>query len=509
MGNSASAAAVPAAAQLGSPRELQNALLRGLADPGTKARLGRLSADPRLLLARWDGPPLDPARDPDVMALTRLAHTADAGLAARYAAEVGTTAGCTPAAFWSSYAAAARIALLDAASAAGSGAGAAPAGDADDDDDDTDTLLFVHDECFVYKVPPRPGASGWVAAAWGLEKPVLERTHVRVTAHRGDVTIGVWQRPAAADGGGAPPPPQRISVTTAPAAQGHRLVAACVLPASVSRRRSRSCRRTPRTWPRTWSRCSTRAATLWPTLRGAGAAVAGAGAGAGGLSGWASVTASPLWRCAWRSWTTWLLRGGRRRRAQPRAQRPSPQSRRWRCCPHPTQLLPPPLPPVTAAEVTAAEATASRRLRRSAAASAAAVRRRPLRASRRSASRSTQPCSREGGGVEGGAAAGREWVVRLAARLGLACLGGSLLLLAAARPAPCRPRAAAAAAARHVAARCHCCRPRGRCWGLGAGAGAAQQRVLRRRRRRSRRPRARRRGGTLRGSSRQGCVAVK
>lgn len=252
MGNAPSAAATPATL-LGSPRELQHALLRGLAHPPSKARLSRLSADPQLLHARWGGPPLDPARDPDVAALTRLAHTADAGLAARYEAEVERAgATVTPAAFWSSYAAVVRAALLLDATAAGGGsssgggcgddllpaAGAAAGGsnDNDDDDDDEHVLLFVHEEVFVYRVPPRPGASGWTAAAWGLDKPTLERTHVRVTAHRGDVTIGVWQRPAG--DGGAPPAAARVNVATAPAAQGHRLVAACVLPASVRHRRA-------------------------------------------------------------------------------------------------------------------------------------------------------------------------------------------------------------------------------------------------------------------------------
>lgn len=272
MGNTASSAA------LSSPVELQQEMLKGLNDPATRQKLVAISNDPHMAHMHWEGPPMDPLKQ-EVAALTRIALIADPGLQARYDQVVKEAKTRTPTAFWSAYVACVRAVLLDAASEKNApprppvasveptsvvtpaiaiatieskeaksaresskaqspqASDSVPADDIEDEDDDgIDTVLFSHDECFVYKVPPRPGAAGWAAAAWGLDKPALENTHVRATAAGGDVTVAVWQRPS--EGApSAPAAPQRTTVATAPAAQGHRLIAACVIPASVKRRR--------------------------------------------------------------------------------------------------------------------------------------------------------------------------------------------------------------------------------------------------------------------------------
>lgn len=38
-------------------------------------------------------------------------------------------------------------------------------------DDDYERILLIKQECFVYKLPPRPSMKGYRAADWGLDKP--------------------------------------------------------------------------------------------------------------------------------------------------------------------------------------------------------------------------------------------------------------------------------------------------------------------------------------------------
>jgi hypothetical protein len=106
--------------------------------------------------------------------------------------------------------------------------GAAPAGE--DDADVEEQLLLTLDECFVYKVPPRPAASGYRAFDWGLDSPLLTG-YARLVARGPAIAIGVWQRgdaaPASAAGAGTGGP---VSLAMAPTAAGHKLVAVCRVP---------------------------------------------------------------------------------------------------------------------------------------------------------------------------------------------------------------------------------------------------------------------------------------
>ena len=95
---------------------------------------------------------------------------------------------------------------------------------ADDDDGDA-LLLYTGPEVFVYKVPPRASAAGHVAASWGLGEPLVENTFIRVTAVGDAVSVSLWQR-GSRSRAAAPPTGFVPSLATAPALDGHALIAA-------------------------------------------------------------------------------------------------------------------------------------------------------------------------------------------------------------------------------------------------------------------------------------------
>ena len=295
MGNAASSADGSPSGGGDDALRLQQAFLSGLSNAEVKARLSSVSSDAALMSYKLAGAALDPS-NPNVAALIRLGTAADPGLNQRFTAETKSGA-VSPSVFWSSYAACVKH-VLENASANGStqrpatankaekpsgdkvsnshGDGSKPAAvldngvtkvateavnedpktsangpaSVDDDDEEEEVLLWSTDECFVYKLPPRPGASGYVAAAWGLDKPVLENTYVRATAGGGNVTVAVWQKPqdssiaatnkkpAASAPSGSNKGQINYTVATAPAASGHKLVAACVIPASAQKRQA-------------------------------------------------------------------------------------------------------------------------------------------------------------------------------------------------------------------------------------------------------------------------------
>jgi hypothetical protein len=114
-----------------------------------------------------------------------------------------------------------------------------PAAQEMDDEAGEEQLLLTLPECFVYKVPPRPAASGYRAMDWGLDAP-LRTGYIRLVARGSAIAISVWQRPdqvlapaaagassshapAAAAAAAAAAAPRSLAM--APAAAGHRLVA--------------------------------------------------------------------------------------------------------------------------------------------------------------------------------------------------------------------------------------------------------------------------------------------
>jgi hypothetical protein len=114
-----------------------------------------------------------------------------------------------------------------------------PAAQEMDDEAGEEQLLLTLPECFVYKVPPRPAASGYRAMDWGLDTPLLTG-YIRLVARGPAIAISVWQRPdqvsapaaAGASSGHAPAAAAAAtrSLAMAPAAAGHRLVAVCRVP---------------------------------------------------------------------------------------------------------------------------------------------------------------------------------------------------------------------------------------------------------------------------------------
>lgn len=97
----------------------------------------------------------------------------------------------------------------------------------DQNSDDIEVLLHSCEECFVYKLPPRPKASGYAAASWGLDSPVAT-TSLRVTSKGNCVIISLWR--SAPDSSTSkrimdPSDPLFSTLTFAPLRQGQLLVA--------------------------------------------------------------------------------------------------------------------------------------------------------------------------------------------------------------------------------------------------------------------------------------------
>ena len=107
-------------------------------------------------------------------------------------------------------------------------------------------LLLTLPEVFVYRVPPRPSARGYVAASWGLDAPLITG-YLRVVAASppsgaapaaaasaggtGEVSVALWT----AEGGAASAlaaAAAAASLSTAPLLSGHRLIAVCRIPLS-------------------------------------------------------------------------------------------------------------------------------------------------------------------------------------------------------------------------------------------------------------------------------------
>ena len=221
------AASSPAGAAC-SPADLTARFFAAQAVPHLRDRIIALSSDPRLReIPRGTVALAYSADDPAMAALKRAALLADPKLGA---AEQGAVAsGVTATTFWGAY----FQLIFELSSGVGSGGGAGGpdlAATAATPADDTSLLLFVCQEVFVYKVPLRAAASGHVAASWGLDKPLLEGTFVRVTATDTSFAIAVWQRGSGGGGVNVNAQPQQHSITTLPAREGHKLVAVCEFP---------------------------------------------------------------------------------------------------------------------------------------------------------------------------------------------------------------------------------------------------------------------------------------
>ena len=107
-------------------------------------------------------------------------------------------------------------------------AGAAAASEEEEDE----LLLLTLPEVFVYKLAPRGAASGYTAASWGLDRPLLT-CYARLVGHgEAELSLALWQR---GDASAAAPAPTALAAaaarfSTQPGALGHKLVAACRLP---------------------------------------------------------------------------------------------------------------------------------------------------------------------------------------------------------------------------------------------------------------------------------------
>jgi hypothetical protein len=90
-------------------------------------------------------------------------------------------------------------------------------------------LLCSVDECFVYRVPPRPSAAGWRAQDWpgGLDNP-WKTGMLRITGRGSDLFLCIWLK--GAGDGKKVPPGAALDATTSPAAQGHLLLLQCRVP---------------------------------------------------------------------------------------------------------------------------------------------------------------------------------------------------------------------------------------------------------------------------------------
>lgn len=116
--------------------------------------------------------------------------------------------------------------------------------DEQEEDDDEEVLLTTIHECFIYRLPPRTRAQGYVASSWGLEKPAVIGYCRVVAVGEKEISIALWQRPdqmsllqpSGSSGSSAPSALSSsssvasASVSLAPAASGHKLVAVCRIP---------------------------------------------------------------------------------------------------------------------------------------------------------------------------------------------------------------------------------------------------------------------------------------
>lgn len=138
--------------------------------------------------------------------------------------------------FWQRYfAAALQLSRVPDAATPAAPARVAPpgqtAGTPDADDTDTDAILLSKvDECFLYKIPPRPSAAGWKASEWpgGLDNP-WRTGYLRVTGHGRQLAVAVWERPTPGSSQKQQPAkqPAASDVAGAPALLGHHLVLTC------------------------------------------------------------------------------------------------------------------------------------------------------------------------------------------------------------------------------------------------------------------------------------------
>lgn len=103
------------------------------------------------------------------------------------------------------------------------------ASDVYDEANEPSVLLSTIEECFVYKIPPRPSAAGWRAQDWpgGLDNPWKIGT-LRITGRASELFLCVWLKNAGDKT--KVPPGAALDATTLPAAQGHLLLLQCRVP---------------------------------------------------------------------------------------------------------------------------------------------------------------------------------------------------------------------------------------------------------------------------------------
>jgi hypothetical protein len=101
----------------------------------------------------------------------------------------------------------------------------------DDDSSEPSVLLCSIDECFVYRIPPRPSAAGYKAQDWpgGLDNP-YKTGFLRVTGRGTEGFLCVWLKNTSTDNKKVIPKKASLDATTAPAAQGNSLLLQCRIP---------------------------------------------------------------------------------------------------------------------------------------------------------------------------------------------------------------------------------------------------------------------------------------